>query len=149
MTLRRAVVSSAGSDWSWGWTWMMKAEVTAENRPAWDPSQHARTRAMRITYEYQCCVQILVVLLHEFLIVFLGLLAIMFIELGTEILLWQLPVRFLSVRGVNDGGRRNANPSSPIYRAFAWFPVISIPPQYSPMILATLRDRRAVALGFP
>ena len=52
---------------------------------------------MWMTYEYECGVQILVVLLHEFSVVLLSLLAIMFIEFGTEILLWQLPVLFLSV----------------------------------------------------
>jgi hypothetical protein len=52
---------------------------------------------MCITYEYQCRVQIFVMLLHEFLIIFLGLLAIAFVELAAEILLRQLPDLFLSV----------------------------------------------------
>jgi hypothetical protein len=52
---------------------------------------------MYITYEYQCRVQIFVVLLHEFLIIFLGLFAIAFVELPTEILLRRLPDLFLSV----------------------------------------------------
>jgi len=42
---------------------------------------------MCITYEYQCRVQVLVVLLHEFPIVLLGLLAVVFMESGMEILL--------------------------------------------------------------
>jgi hypothetical protein len=54
---------------------------------------------MCTTYEYQSRVQILVMLLHELLIVLLGLLTIMLVELGTEILLRQPPVLFLSVRG--------------------------------------------------
>ena len=53
---------------------------------------------MRMTYEYQSRVQILVMPLHEFLVILLGLLAVTLVELGTEILLWQLPVLFLSVR---------------------------------------------------
>jgi len=57
-----------------------------------------RTRATWITYKYQCRVQILVMLLHEFPIVLLSLLAVVFIELGAEIFLQQLPVLFLSVR---------------------------------------------------
>jgi hypothetical protein len=58
-----------------------------------------------VTYEYQCCIEIFVILLHELLIILLGLLAIMFVELGAEILLRQPPALFLSVRGVNDGSR--------------------------------------------
>lgn len=50
-------------------------------------STHVRLSDVYITYEYQRCVRILVMLLHEFSIVFLGLLAIMFIEPGTKILL--------------------------------------------------------------
>ena len=78
---------------------MMKAPVTAENRPAWDPSQHTGTRGMWMTYEYECRVQILVVLLHEVLIILLCLLAITFVELGAEIFLRQRRVLSLSVRG--------------------------------------------------
>ena len=45
---------------------------------------------MRTTYEYQRCVQILVVLLQKFLVIFFGLLPVMFVELATEILRgWQ------------------------------------------------------------
>jgi len=39
-TRRRAAVSSLGSGWNWELTSMMKAEVTAENRPACGPIQH-------------------------------------------------------------------------------------------------------------
>ena len=55
---------------------MMKAEVTAENRPAWDPSQHISIQEIRKTHEDQRCVKILVVSLVEFLVVFLGDLAV-------------------------------------------------------------------------
>jgi hypothetical protein len=54
---------------------------------------------MCMTYEYQCRVQVFVVLLHEFLVVILGLLTIVFIELATKILLRRLPDLFLSVGG--------------------------------------------------
>jgi len=104
-----------------------------------------RIRATRTTYEYECRVQILVILLHEFLIVILGLLAVMFIEFGAEIL-WQTPV-LLSVRRVNDGGKRDAKPSLPICWSSAQFP-ISIPPRYSSVILAVVGDQSAVTLGF-
>jgi len=96
-----------------------------------------RTREMGTTYEYECRVQILVILLHEFLIVLLGLLAVMFIEFGAEIL-WQTPV-LLSVRRVNDSGKRDTKPSLPICRASALFP-IPIPPRYSSMILVVAGD---------
>jgi hypothetical protein len=69
---------------------------------------------MCMTYEYQCCVQILVIFLHKFLIVLFGLLAIMLVELGAKVLLRQLAVLFLSVEGINDGDRRDTKPSLPI-----------------------------------
>jgi len=69
---------------------------------------------MWIAYEYQCRVQIFFMLLHELLIVLLGLFPVMFIEFGTKILLGQFPVLFLSVRWVNDGGRRDAKLDLPI-----------------------------------
>jgi len=69
---------------------------------------------MCTTYEYQRRVQILVMLLHEVLVVLLGLLAIMLVELGAEVLLWKLPILLLSARGVNNGGRRDARLSLPI-----------------------------------
>jgi hypothetical protein len=103
---------------------------------------------IRVTYEYQSRVQILVVLLHEVFIVFLSLLAIMLVELRTEILLRQLRVLFLSVREVNDGGQRDAKPSLPIYWVSAWF-LVPIPSRHSSVILAAIGDQRVVALGFP
>jgi len=99
------------------------------------------------TYEYECRVQILVVLLHKFLIVLLGLLAIMLIEFGTEIFLGQLSILFISVQGVN-GGRRDAKLDLPIQSVSAWFP-ISIPPRYPSTMMAAIEDQRAVTLGFP
>jgi len=103
---------------------------------------------MRITYEYQCRVQILFVLLHEFLVVLLGLLPVMLIELGTEILLGQLLDLFPSVRGVNDGGRRDAKLDLPIRLVSAWFP-ISILPRYPSTMVAAIGDQMVVTLGFP
>ena len=64
----------------------MKAEVTAENRPAYDTSQHSCTHSVRTTYEYQRCVRVLVVFLYKFPIVFLGLLAVMSIKFAAKIL---------------------------------------------------------------
>jgi len=75
-----------------------------------------RTRVMCTTYKYQRRVQIIVILRHEFPIVLLSLLAIVFIELGAEIPLRRFPaVLFLSVRGVSNGGRRDAKLSLPIH----------------------------------
>ena len=66
---------------------MMNAEVTAENRPACHPRQHASARTRCETHEYQSGVQILVVLLHELLVVLLSLLAVVFEEPSPVILL--------------------------------------------------------------
>jgi hypothetical protein len=72
----------------------------------------------------------------------------MLVELGTEILLRQPPVLFLSVRGVNDGGRRDAKSNLPIRWVSTWFPFLS--PLGTPsMILAAIGDQRAVTLCFP
>jgi hypothetical protein len=87
------------------------------------------------------------VLLHEVLIVLPGLLAIILVELGTEILLRRLQVLFLSVRGVNDGGQRDAKLSLPIRRVSGWFPA-SISSQYSSTVLAVVGYRGAVAVRF-
>jgi len=106
-----------------------------------------RTRAMCTTYEYQCRAKILVMLLHEVLVVLFGLLVVMLVEFGTETLLWRPPVLFLSVRGVNDGGRRDTRSSLPIYWMTARFPV-SIPLQYPSIILGVMGGQRAVILGF-
>ena len=59
---------------------MMNAEATAENRPAFYPCQRVSTKAIRRTHEDKGCVQILVVLLHEFPVVLLGLLTIVLKE---------------------------------------------------------------------
>ena len=87
-------------------------------------------------------------ILHKFLIVLLGLLAIMFIEFGTEIFLRQFPVLFLSMREVSYGGQRDAKLNLPIRWVSAWFPD-STPLQHSSMILAAIVYQRAVTLGFP
>jgi len=103
---------------------------------------------MCTTYEYQCHVQILVVLLHEFPIVLLGLFAVMFIELDMGILLRKLPLFSLSVRGVNDGDRPDTKPCLPMRCASAWFPV-SVPPQHHYMILIAIGDQKTAMLSFP
>jgi len=59
---------------------MMNAEVTAENRPAYNLRQHEWTKDSCKTYKYQRCVQILVVFLYELLIVLLRFLAVVLIE---------------------------------------------------------------------
>jgi len=54
---------------------------------------------MCTTYEYQCRVKILVMLLHEVFVVLLGLLVVMLVEFGAEILLRKFPILFLSGQG--------------------------------------------------
>jgi len=64
---------------------MMKAEVTAENRPACDPGQHAGIRPTGETHKYQGRVQILIICLVEFLVILLGHLVIILVESRTKI----------------------------------------------------------------
>ena len=87
-------------------------------------------------------------LLHEVLVILLSLLVVMLVELGAEVLLRKLPILFLSVRVVNDGGRRDAKLSLPIRYAPAR-PPISIPLQRSSVIPAAIGSRRTGTLGFP
>ena len=58
----------------------MKAEVTAENRPACDASDHVRTWRIHGTHEDEGGVQVFVILLHELLVVLLSLLAVVLVE---------------------------------------------------------------------
>ena len=103
---------------------------------------------MCTTYEYQCHVQIPVILLHEFPIVLIGLLAVIFIEWDMGILLRKLPLFSLSVREVNDSDRPDTKPCLPIRCASAWFPV-SVPPKHHYMILIAIGDQKTAMLGFP
>ena len=64
---------------------MMNAEVTAEKRPACGPNQHMRTRTMPTTYKYECRIQIFIILLRKFCIVFPGLLTVVLVESSAEI----------------------------------------------------------------
>ena len=64
---------------------MIKAKVTAENRPACETSQYVCTWTMGTAYEYERCVQILVVLVQKIPIVLLGLLAVLFVEFAAKI----------------------------------------------------------------
>ena len=66
---------------------MMNVEVTAENRPACHPRQHAPARTPCETHEDQSGVQVLVVLFHKILVVLLGLLGIVLEELTPVIFL--------------------------------------------------------------
>ena len=76
---------------------MMKAEVTAENRPACDTDQYARVSTACTTYEYERCVEILLVFLYEFLVVLSRLLAVMFVEFVANIVPWRHHILFLPV----------------------------------------------------
>ena len=80
---------------------MINAEVTAENKPACTPHQYASIEVQWRTDEDQGGVQILVVLLQEFLVVFFGNLAIFLVELSLMIFLgrWCLLFLLWAIRG--------------------------------------------------
>ena len=100
-----------------------------------------------VTYKYECRVQILVMLLHGFPVIVLGLLAVMLVELGAEILLRQLSVLLLSVREVSGSAQRGTRVNLPIRRVSTRFPVFILP-QSPSTILAVIKNQRAVTLGF-
>ena len=87
---------------------MMKAEVTAENRPACDLSQDISIRETLKTHEYQGCVEVLIVFLVEFLVVFLGHLTVVFVEPGAKLFLGGWGVLFLAANGHYDTLMRDA-----------------------------------------
>ena len=64
----------------------MKAEVTAENKPAYDrvsmPTSECDTELTKMR-----CVEILLILLHKLLVVLLGLPAVVSMKFGSRILL--------------------------------------------------------------
>ena len=64
---------------------MMKAEATAENRPACDTNQHTCAVMMCATYEYQGHIQIVLIFLPKFLIAVLRLLVVVFVEFFAKI----------------------------------------------------------------
>ena len=66
---------------------MMKAEVTVENRPACNPIEHAQIWGTYGTHENEGGIEILLILLHELLVILLGLLAVVPIKFGARILL--------------------------------------------------------------
>ena len=78
---------------------MIKAEVTAENKPACNTSQDGYIREARRTREYQGRVQVFVVSLVELLVVFLGDLAVVFIEPDAKLFPSSWGVLFLAARG--------------------------------------------------
>ena len=80
----------------------MKAEVTAENRPAYGPSEHVRTWGIYETHENEGGIEILLILLHELLVVLLSLLAVVPIEFRPRIFVigrqvCRLPAVWVSV----------------------------------------------------
>ena len=77
----------------------MKAEATAENRPACDGSARAHQRTIDKTHEDQGRVQILVILLRELPVVLLGLLVVVLTESSLVILLSEQCVLFPVARG--------------------------------------------------
>jgi hypothetical protein len=69
---------------------MTKAELTAENRPAWKRSQHCSGKGNAETHENQGGIEILIMFLHEFGIVLrcLSLVHGVEIEVGVIVLDW-------------------------------------------------------------
>ena len=65
----------------------MKAEVTAENRPACDLGEYLWTWGTYETHEDESGVEILLILLHEFLVILLSFLVVVAIEFRSRILL--------------------------------------------------------------
>jgi len=65
----------------------MNVDVTAENRPACPERQHHTSVTPLQTHEYQGRVQIFLMFLHKILVVLFGLLAVVFVEFSTKILL--------------------------------------------------------------
>ena len=136
-TRRRAAVSAFGSGWSWEPTSTMKAEVTAENRPAYDPSQSVCIRATRKTHEYQCCVQIFTVSLAELLIILIGHLAVISVEPRTKILWGWVHILPLTVREVSATFMEVRSETLPVSQ----FPVFC---RYSPILRHFFRILAAV-----
>jgi len=83
---RRAADCSFGSDWSPEWTSMTKAELTAENRPAYKDELSGRwQRTIEITYEDQGGVEVLVVLFDIVRIILGRLLLVHGVEIETGV----------------------------------------------------------------
>ena len=117
---------------------MMKAEVTAENRPACDPSQYVRIRATGKTHEYERRVQILVVSFVEFLVVFLGHLVVIFVESRTDLLRGQAHVPLLAVGEVSVKSKRGMGQDLPIPRFPSFYHSFFLL-RFSPRVLATFK----------
>ena len=87
---------------------MMNAEVTAENRPAWKPSQHIIDTRNINTHEDQRGVQVFVMSLGELPVILLSFVAIHLVELGSVIVLGSWRVLLPTARDINIKG--NSNP---------------------------------------
>jgi len=100
--------------------------MTAENRPACASSQYAYTWVIRRTHEYQRRVHILVAPPHGFLAVFLGHLAVIFVELGANDLGGQVSALSPTVKKVPVMFRRDAErvPTHPPVPRFLWPPLV-------------------------
>ena len=66
---------------------MIKAEVTAEKRPACDQVSTCTGTPVYKTHKDQGCIQILIVLLHKLLIILLSLLVVVLVEFVPALLL--------------------------------------------------------------
>ena len=66
---------------------MMKAEATAENRPACDPRQYTGIWSVCGTYEDQRCVQVFIIFVHKLLIILISFLAVVVIESSAKVFL--------------------------------------------------------------
>ena len=114
----------------------MKAEVTAENRPACDPSQFACVQAIRKAHEYQRCVQILVVSPDEFVVVHIRLLKIIPVK-GAIVLRSRAHVLPLAVGKVLAIFRVKRSGNLPFSRLTGFYPDLLF--RFSPSILAAVK----------
>ena len=85
MTRRRAADCSAGLGSSFEWTSMTKAELTAENRPAYKKGQKVPEDAFQATHKNERGIEVLVVLLDIVHIVLGCLLLVYRIEIETGV----------------------------------------------------------------
>ena len=115
----------------------MKAEVTAENRPACDPSQYVYIHATCKAHKYQCCVQIFIIPLVEFLVILLSQLAVIFIELKANVLRSWAHILSLTIGEVLVVLRRDVEQDLLI----SWFPILyhNLLLQLSRKVLAAVR----------
>ena len=121
---------------------MMKAEVTAENKPACGPNERVWIRRTYGTHEDEGGVKILLILLHELLIVLVSLLAVVPIEFRSWILLSGRQVCQLPAAQVLVAFRLRAKENLPFYSlSVILYPTRVLHVPFS-RILAVIEDQK-------